>query len=137
MSLTVLSSKVFSLIDLILLKAGAWGWPREMLWRGRWEGGSCLGTHVRIKDVKIYLKKKNHFNLSNLVPEPELVTFQVAWVENQLCWSSVTVTVWPQSSHLTFLCLFPHFLRIGIGNFIGLLSGYVKYLKPSGTKLSL
>ena len=31
-----------------LLGAGAWGWPREMLWGGRWEGGSCLGTHVRI-----------------------------------------------------------------------------------------
>ena len=27
-----------------------------MLWEGRWEGGSCLGTHVRIKDKK--LKKK-------------------------------------------------------------------------------
>ena len=42
-----------------LLGAGAWGWPREMLWGGRWEGGSCLGTHVRIKDFKIYeIKKK-------------------------------------------------------------------------------
>ena len=29
-----------------------------MLWGGRWEGGSCLGTHVRIKDFKIK-KKKN------------------------------------------------------------------------------
>ena len=27
--------------------------PREMLWGGRWEGGSRLGTHVRIKDFKI------------------------------------------------------------------------------------
>ncbi|XDC67028.1 hypothetical protein R6Z07M_018210 [Ovis aries] len=27
-----------------------------MLWGGRWEGGPCLGTHVRIKDFKI--KKK-------------------------------------------------------------------------------
>ena len=26
---------------------------QEMLWGGRWEGGSCLGTHVRIKDFKI------------------------------------------------------------------------------------
>ena len=26
---------------------------REMLWGGKWEGGSCLGTHVRIKDFKI------------------------------------------------------------------------------------
>ena len=29
-----------------------------MLWGGRWEGGSCLGMHVRIKDFKIK-KKKN------------------------------------------------------------------------------
>ena len=46
-----------------MLGAGAWGWPREMLWGGRWEGGSCLGMHVRIKDFKIkkinkFLKKK-------------------------------------------------------------------------------
>ena len=27
--------------------------PREMLGGGRWEGGSCLGMHVRIKDFKI------------------------------------------------------------------------------------
>ena len=36
-----------------MLGAGAWGWPTEMFWGGRWEGGSCLGTHVRIKDFKI------------------------------------------------------------------------------------
>ena len=41
-----------------MLGAGAWGWPREMLWGGRWEGGSCLGTHVRIKDFKILKIKK-------------------------------------------------------------------------------
>ena len=35
-----------------------------MLWGGRWEGGSCLGTHVRIKDFKIK-KKKKKYNLSN------------------------------------------------------------------------
>ena len=29
---------------------------REMLWGGRW-GGSCLGTHVRIKDFKIKKKR--------------------------------------------------------------------------------
>ena len=31
-----------------MLGAGAQGWPREMLWGGRWEGGSCLGTHVHL-----------------------------------------------------------------------------------------
>ena len=41
-----------------MLGAGAWGRPREMLWGGRWERGSCLGTHVRIKDFKI--KKKEN-----------------------------------------------------------------------------
>ena len=29
-----------------------------MLWGGRWERGSCLGTHVRIKDFKIKKNKK-------------------------------------------------------------------------------
>ena len=29
-----------------MLGAGARGWPREMLWGRRWEGGSCSGTHV-------------------------------------------------------------------------------------------
>ena len=42
-----------------MLGAGAWGWPTEMLWGGRWEGSSCLGTHVRIKDFKIKKIKKN------------------------------------------------------------------------------
>ena len=41
-----------------MLGAGAWWWPKEMLWEGRWEGGSCLGTHVRNKDFKIKKKKK-------------------------------------------------------------------------------
>ena len=29
-----------------MLGAGVQGWSREMIWRGRWEGGSGLGTHV-------------------------------------------------------------------------------------------
>ena len=29
-----------------------------MLWGGRWEGVSCLGMHVRIKDFKIKKIKK-------------------------------------------------------------------------------
>ena len=29
-----------------------------MLWGGRWEGGSCLGMHVRIKDFKIKKKRE-------------------------------------------------------------------------------
>ena len=29
-----------------MLEAGARGRSREMIWGGRWEGGSGLGTHV-------------------------------------------------------------------------------------------
>ena len=40
------------------------------MWGGRWEGGSCLGTHVRIKDFKIK-KKPNYvcisFNKASLI----------------------------------------------------------------------
>ena len=31
-----------------MLGAGARGWSREMIWVGRWEGGSWLGTHVHL-----------------------------------------------------------------------------------------
>ena len=41
-----------------MLGVGAWGWPTEMWWGGRGEGGSRLGTHVRIKDFKIKKIKK-------------------------------------------------------------------------------
>ena len=35
-----------------------------MLWGGRWEGGSCLGMHVRIKEFKkLKNKKKTKKNL--------------------------------------------------------------------------
>ena len=30
-----------------------WMTLNNMYWEVRWEGGSCLGTHVRIKDFKI------------------------------------------------------------------------------------
>ena len=29
-----------------MLWAGALGWPRGMVWGGRWESGSGWGTHV-------------------------------------------------------------------------------------------
>ena len=36
-----------------------------MVWGGRWEGGSCLGMHVRIKDFKIKKKKKEYIGISS------------------------------------------------------------------------
>ena len=60
-----------------MLGAGACGWPRGMLWGGRWEGGSCLWTHVHpwwihvnvwqnhysiVKQIKVKIKIKKKIN---------------------------------------------------------------------------
>ena len=60
-----------------MLGAGARGWPREMLWGGMWEGGSCLGTHVRIKDFKIKKKKESMLKINTCVLKGEQ-----DWVES-------------------------------------------------------
>ena len=36
-----------------MLGAGAWGRSREMIWGGRWEGGSGLGTHVHSWQIHV------------------------------------------------------------------------------------
>ena len=56
-----------------------------MLWGGRWEGGACLGTHVRIKDCKIKKikinkknkKKKKNFSLFLFLVLPTFVSMEV------------------------------------------------------------
>ena len=65
-----------------MLGAGAWGWPTEMLWGGRWEGGSCLGTHVRIKDFKIKkIKKKIIINKNGFEVAQASKTGILSWKE--------------------------------------------------------
>ena len=48
-----------------MLGAGARGWPRGMLWGGRWEGGSCWDRmYTRGGFMSMYVetnKKKNFF----------------------------------------------------------------------------
>ena len=34
-------------------RTGAWGRSREMIWGGRWEGGSGLGTHVHLWQINV------------------------------------------------------------------------------------
>ena len=38
-----------------MLGAGALGWPRRMVWGGRWEGGSGWGTHVYLWRIHVYV----------------------------------------------------------------------------------
>ena len=52
-----------------MLGAGALGWPRGMVWEGRWEGDSGLGTHVHLWWIHVavwqnqYSKVKKKFFL--------------------------------------------------------------------------
>ena len=63
-----------------MLGAGARGWSREMIWGGRWERGSGLGTHVHlwlihvnvwqnqystVKQNKVKIKKKTHTKIEH------------------------------------------------------------------------
>ena len=36
-----------------MLGAGAQGWPKEMIWGGRWEADSGLGTHVHLRQIHV------------------------------------------------------------------------------------
>ena len=96
-----------------MLGAGAWGWPREMLWGGRWEGGSCLGTHVRIKDFKIK-------NIYIILEDPSVLhpTVRFGSQASPCCASRA----WNQpfqnlATHHLFkilLCFLPHVVRVTI-----------------------
>ena len=69
-----------------MLGAGAQGWSREMIWDGRWEGGSGLGTHVHpwlihvnvwqnqysiVKQNKVKIKIKKNKSYTVLVKKYE------------------------------------------------------------------
>ena len=74
-----------------MLGAGARGWSREIIWGGRWEGGSGLGTHVhpwwihvnvwqnqcsivKQNNVKIKIKKKEiTYQITALLGSPSIV----------------------------------------------------------------
>ena len=107
-----------------MLGAGVWGWPREMLWGGRWEGGSCLGTRVRIKDFKIKKNKKAKKNKSiissvlSFVYSPTLTSIHDHWKNHSLdqmdfvgkvmslllnMLSRLVITFLPRSKRLNFM----------------------------------
>ena len=46
-----------------MLGAGALGWPRGMVWVGRWEGGSGLGTHVHPWRVHVDVWQNQYSNV--------------------------------------------------------------------------
>ena len=45
-----------------MLGAGALGWPRAMVWGGRWEGCSGWGTHVHPWRIHVHVWQ-NHYNI--------------------------------------------------------------------------
>ena len=90
-----------------MLGAGVWGWSREMIWGGRGEGGSGLGTHVHLwlihvnvwqnqhsivkqNKVKIKIKKKY---------QPRFLSLRVGELKHMLSTGSQTSTVWSSSTY--------------------------------------
>ena len=45
-----------------MLGAGALGWPRGMVWEGKWEGGSGWGTHVHLWQIHVDVWQ-NQYNI--------------------------------------------------------------------------
>ena len=45
-----------------MLGAGALGWPREMIWGGRWEGSSGVGTYVHPWQIHVDVWQ-NQYNI--------------------------------------------------------------------------
>ena len=82
------------------LGAGARGWSREMIWGGRWEGGSGLGTHVHpwlihvnvwqnqysiVKQNKVKIKiKKKRICLQCRRPGFDPWVGQICWKRDRL-----------------------------------------------------
>ena len=51
-----------------VLRAGALGWPRGMVWGRRWEGGSGWGTHVNpwLIHVNVWQKPLQYYKVISL-----------------------------------------------------------------------
>ena len=69
-----------------------------MLWGGRWEGGSCLGTHVRIKDFKIKKKIKKFKNKKKKIKEMHTFVLLSQAVTSSVNWEQVKMRVGPLDS---------------------------------------
>ena len=54
-----------------MLGAGALGWPRGMVWGGRWEGGSGWGTHVHPWWIHVSVWQNQYKLYSNKPPKKQ------------------------------------------------------------------
>ena len=65
---TMSASIAFPWIGIVDIKlgAGALGWPRGMVWGGRWEGGSGLGTHVHPWQIHVDVWQ-NQYNIVKIL----------------------------------------------------------------------
>ena len=71
-----------------MLGAGAWGWSREMIWGGRWEGCSCLGTHVHPWQIHVNVWQ-NQYSIvkKNKVKTKFFLKKERKWTERKWKWS--------------------------------------------------
>ena len=51
-----------------MLGAGAMGWRRQMVWVGRWEGGSGWGTRIHLWQIHVDVWQNQYNIVSNKPP---------------------------------------------------------------------
>jgi len=59
MDITTIITEIKKIVRYRKLGAGALVWPRGMVWGGRWEGGSGLGTRVHRGGFMLMYGKTN------------------------------------------------------------------------------
>ena len=64
-----------------------------MLRGGRWEGGSCLGTHVRIKDFKIKKKNKKLFKKKEIMQFGFIIVSVKCVYQYAICKSDIILII--------------------------------------------
>ena len=71
-----------------MLGAGAQGWSREMIWGGRWEGSSGLGTHVHLWWIHVNVWQ-NQYSIvkKNKVKTKFFLKKERKWTERKWKWS--------------------------------------------------
>ena len=84
-----------------MLGAGALGWPRGMVWRGRREEGSGWGTHVYLWriHVDIWQNQNNIVKLKNKIKLNKKIKIKMK------------TTIWKRNSHI-FIVVIIHALII-------------------------
>ena len=75
-----------------MLGAGALGWPREMVWGGRWEGDSGVGTHVHSWQIHVDVWQNQSVQFSLVQSLSRVQLFAIPWIAAHQASLSITIS---------------------------------------------